>query len=162
MNQPIAKPVVKNKFWVVEDQGKKIATIQARDDGGFVYVHDDKREYFSTTQQLTKQLNIKFSKVIFKHTREHNTVYGYPVKGKAYNEIFDVIRKLPIYSKDSKSKSLYCAGYYYIFFNETWMLTFCPKNITLNRYKFYGPYKSQLEAQEHFTRITDATNQYCS
>ena len=25
MNQPIAKPVVKNKFWVVEDAGQKIA-----------------------------------------------------------------------------------------------------------------------------------------
>ena len=64
MNQPIAKPVIKNKFWVVEDHGQKIATIQARDNGGFVYVHDEIREYFSTTKQLTKQLNIKFSNVV--------------------------------------------------------------------------------------------------
>ena len=158
MNQPIAKPVVKNKFWVVEDAGQKIATIQARENGGFVYVHDDRREYFPTVKQLTKQHNIKFSKALVKHIKENHTVYGYPVKGKAYNEIFDVIRKLPIYSKNSKSKSLYCAGYYYIFLNNIWTLSFCPKNITLNRYKFYGPYKSQLEAENHFYRIENANN----
>jgi hypothetical protein len=32
MSELIAKPVIKNKFWVVEESGNKIATIQARDD----------------------------------------------------------------------------------------------------------------------------------
>jgi hypothetical protein len=58
--EKIAKPVVKNKFWVVEDQGTKIATIQAKDDGGFVYVHDNQREYFPSVQILKKKYNIKF------------------------------------------------------------------------------------------------------
>lgn len=158
MNQPVAKPVVKNKFWVVENHGQKIATIQARENGGFVYVHDDRREYFSTTKQLTKQLNIKFSNSVLKTIKENNSVYGFPIKGKAYNEVFDVVRKLPIYSKDAKSKSLYCAGYYYIFLNDVWILAFCPKNITLNRYDFHGPYKSQLEAEEQLSRIKNANN----
>lgn len=158
MNQPIAKPVIKNKFWVVEDHGHKIATIQAREDGGFVYVHDDKREYFPTTKLLTKQLNIKFSNLVTKPPKDNNLVYGFPIKGKAYNEVFDVVRKLPIYSKNAKSKSLYCAGYYYIFLNDTWSLTFCPKNITLNRYQFRGPFKSQLEAEEQLARIKNASN----
>lgn len=158
MNQPVAKPVVKNKFWVVENHGQKIATIQAKENGGFVYVHDEIREYFSTTKQLTKQLNIKFSNAVLKTIKENNSVYGFPIKGKAYNEVFDVIRKLPIYSKNSKSKSLYCAGYYLIFLNDTWILSFCPKNITLNRYKFSGPFKTQLEAEEHLQRIKNASN----
>ena len=50
MTTPIAKPVVKNKFWVVENHGQKIATIQARDDGGFVYVHDELREFFPSVK----------------------------------------------------------------------------------------------------------------
>ena len=158
MNQPIAKPVIKNKFWVVEDHGQKIATIQARDNGGFVYVHDEIREYFSTTKQLTKQLNIKFSNVVVKKSKENNLVYGFPVKGKFYNEVFDIIRKLPIYSKNLKSKSLYCAGYYLVFLNDTWTLSFCPKNITLNRYKFHGPFKTQLEAEQQLQRIKNASN----
>jgi hypothetical protein len=158
MNQPIAKPVIKNKFWVVEDHGQKIATIQAREGGGFVYVYDNQREYFHSTKQLTKQLNIKFSSLVTKPPKDNNYVYGFPIKGKAYNEVFDVIRKLPIYSKNSKSKSLYCAGYYYICLNDIWTLSFCPKNITLNRYKFYGPYKSQIDAEHDFLRIKNASN----
>jgi hypothetical protein len=158
MNQPIAKPVIKNKFWVVENQGQKIATIQAKENGGFVYVHDEIREHYPTVKQLTKLLNIKFSNVIVKKPKENNLVYGFPVKGKFYNEVFDVIRKLPIYSKNSKSKSLYCAGYYLIFLNDTWTLSFCPKNITLNRYKFNGPFKTQPEAEEQLQRIKNAGN----
>ena len=61
MSDVIAKPIVKNKFWVVEEQGTKIATIQARDDGGFVYVHDDLREYFPTVKILKQKYNIKFN-----------------------------------------------------------------------------------------------------
>ncbi len=158
MNQPIAKPVVKNKFWVVEDRGQKIATIQARDDGGFVYVHDNKREYFPTTKLLTKQLNIKFINLIQQQPKLNNLVYGYPVRGKAYNEVFDVVRKLPIYSKTPKSKSLYCAGYYLILFNGQWTMSFCPKNITLNRYQYLGPYPTQTESEQELSRIQNASN----
>ena len=60
MSELIATPIIKNKFWVVEDQGEKIATIQARDDGGFVYVHEDFREHFSNVNTLKKTYNIKF------------------------------------------------------------------------------------------------------
>jgi hypothetical protein len=61
MTERIAKPVVKNKFWVVEDHGQKIATIQARDDGGFVYVHDEQREYFPNVKNIKQKYDIKFS-----------------------------------------------------------------------------------------------------
>jgi hypothetical protein len=44
MNDLIAKPVVKNKFWIVEQSGSQVATIQAIDEaGGFAYVHDNER-----------------------------------------------------------------------------------------------------------------------
>jgi hypothetical protein len=158
MTELIAKPVVKNKFWVVEDRGNKIATIQARDDGGFVYVHDDLREYFSTTKDMKQKLNIRFGSAVKQKKDTCSEVYGYPIKGKSYNQVYDITRKIPIFSKTPKSKSLYCAGYYYINSNGVWTLTFCPKNITLNRYKFYGPYKSQTEAEENFLRINNASN----
>jgi len=44
MNELIARPVIKNKFWIVEEEGKKIATIQAVEDGGFVYVQEQSRQ----------------------------------------------------------------------------------------------------------------------
>ena len=36
MSEIIAKPVVKNKFWIVESGGLKIATIQVIDEEGGV------------------------------------------------------------------------------------------------------------------------------
>jgi hypothetical protein len=55
MKKLIATPVVKNKFWVVENLGQKIATIQAREDGGFVYVYDEHREFFPSVKNLKQK-----------------------------------------------------------------------------------------------------------
>jgi hypothetical protein len=143
MSELIAKPVIKNKFWVVEDSGQKIATIQAREDGGYAYVHDNQREYFPSVKNLKQKYNIKFStakKIIKENTK---TVYTYPISGRAYNQVWDVQRKLPIYSKTAKSKSLFCAGYYLIKINCVWTENFCPKNITISRYEYVGPFKSK-------------------
>jgi|LakMenEpi03Aug12_release.lakeMendotaPanAssembly.Ray.scaffolds.fasta_scaffold98273_5 hypothetical protein len=145
MNQPIAKPVIKNKFWVVENHGQKIATIQARDDGGFVYVHDEHREFFPSVKILKQKYKIKFGSLNKNIKTLSKNVYGFPINGRSFNEVWDVQRKLPIYSKTAKSKSLFCAGYYLIKLNGTWSTHYCPKNITLSRYNYLGPYKTKEE-----------------
>lgn len=145
MNERIAKPVVKNKFWVVEDDGQKIATIQAREDGGFVYVYDEQREFFPSVKNLKQKYNIKFGTSEKIKKENAKTVYGYPVNSKAYNQVWDIQRRLPIYSKTLKSKSLFCAGYYLIKLNCAWAEHFCPKNITLSRYEYLGPFKTKEE-----------------
>jgi hypothetical protein len=65
MSELIAKPVIKNKFWVVEDSGQKIATIQAKDDGGYAYVHDEQREYFPSVKNLKLKYNIPEDYFVF-------------------------------------------------------------------------------------------------
>lgn len=153
MTERIAKPVVKNKFWVVEDHGQKIATIQARDDGGFVYVHDEQREFFPSVKNLKQKYNIKFDLLERPKKENIKTVYGYPVTGKAYNQVWDVQRKLPIYSKTSKSKSLFCAGYYLIKLNGIWTKDFCPKNITLSRYNYIGPFSIKEDMHKTYQEL---------
>jgi len=153
MNQPIAKPIVKNKFWVVENRGQKIATIQARDNGGFVYVHDEQREFFPSVKILKQKYKIKFGSIQKINKLQTKTVYGFPVTSKAFNEVWDIQRKLPIYSKSSKSKSLFCAGYYVVKLNGDWSIQHCPKNITLSRYSFNGPYKTKEEALQRLEEI---------
>jgi hypothetical protein len=144
MADRIAKSVVKNKFWVVEDQGHRVATIQAVEDGGFVYVHDDQRERFTSIKILSKQYNITFDKVNKKSTKaEGNDIYGYPTQSKPHNELYDVTRRLPVYTKTAKSKSYFCAGYYIVQFESHWAKAYCPKLITLNRYPFRGPFATQ-------------------
>jgi len=142
----IAKTVVKNKMWIVEAYtGTKVGNIMAIEEGGFVYVHDDQREQFTSIKMLSKKYNIVFAKTE-KVKREKQTVYdvyGYPTNSEPRNEVLDVQRYLPIYTKGAKSKSFFCAGYYIIKFSSTWVRAYCPKLITLNRYEYEGPFKTQ-------------------
>jgi hypothetical protein len=145
MSDIIAKPVVKNKFWIVEEGGEKIATIQAIDEGGFAYVHDEQRELFPSIKMISKKYNIEFVKAEKpkKEKLDVYEVYGFPTNTQPNNEVLDVQRYLPIYTKGSKSKSFFCAGYYIIKFSSTWVRAYCPKLITLNRYEYQGPFKTQ-------------------
>ena len=143
MADRIAKPVVKDKFWVVEDHGTRVATIQATVDGGFVYVHDDEREHIPSLKVLKQKYNIKFGAASKPSKEETVTVYGYPITGRSYNQVYDVQKKLPVYSKTAKSRSMFCAGYYLVKINQAWIEHFCPKNITLNRYPYMGPFKTE-------------------
>jgi hypothetical protein len=150
-----AKPVIKNKFWIVERDGEKIATIQAIDEGGFAYVDHMHRERFATIKLIENKFNIKFTKSIEKPKvekpvalREYE-VYGWPTTHKPYNTLYDVSKKLPLFTKSDKSKSYFCAGYYIVKFSNTWTKATCPKLITLQRYEFRGPYHTKEQMQEH-------------
>lgn len=151
----IAKNIVKNKFWIVEESGNKIATIQAIDDGGVAYVQNNTREVFPSIKILQKKYNIEFAKIEKpkKEKLDVYAVYGYPTNSRPHNEVLDVQRYLPIYTKGAKSKSFFCAGYYLIKFSNNWIRAYCPKLITLNRYEYQGPFKTQermVEALKDF------------
>ena len=148
MSETIARPVVKNKYWIVENSGHKVATIQAIEEGGYAYVHDDQRERFSSIRLISKKYNIEFAKPSKTKAEVGSDVYGYPATAKTFNKVYDVSRKLPIFSKSSTSRSYFCAGYYLVQYGNTWLSEFCPKLITLNRYQYTGPYKTAQEAQE--------------
>lgn len=145
MTEMIAKPVVKNKMWIVESLGTKVGNIMAVDEGGVVYLHDDQREMFPSIKILQKKYNIEFVKAEKpkKIKQDVYDVYGFPTNSAPNNEVLDVQRYLPIYTKGSKSKSFFCAGYYIIKFSSTWVRAYCPKLITLNRYEYQGPFKTQ-------------------
>jgi len=148
----VAKPIVKDKFWIVEeDNGNKVATIQTTEDG-VVFVHDQHREKFPSIKVLGKQYNILFDKTKVakqkKKADDEYHVHEFPTSFKPFNELYDVAKKLPIFTKTSKSKSFYCAGYYIVQFNNGWVKSVSPKLITLNRYPFKGPFKDKFEMQE--------------
>ena len=144
-----AKTVLKNKFWIVEHQGEKIATIQAVEDGGFVYASSNERKRYPTIKLLSKERNVVFEEPAKKSkTVVEHEVHGYPTNCKPWNVLYDVKHQFPIYTKTSKSKSYYCAGHYIIRFNNGWVKSYCPKFITLNRYDYQGPFKTKEEMQE--------------
>jgi hypothetical protein len=132
----------------VEQDGQKIATIQTTDDG-VVWVDGQHREKFATIKMLKDRHNVDFVKADKKASGQ-NEVYGFPLTGKHFNELYDVNKRLPIYTKQERSKSFYCAGYYLIKLGTSWTRQYCPKLITLQRYEYMGPYRTeedQLEAQ---------------
>lgn len=144
----LAKPVIKNKCWIVEDNGTKIGTIMANP-SGVVYQNQQNREQFNSLKLLSDRYNIVVEKPAPKQipAQAHN-VYGFPCEHKPHNVLWDLSHKLPIFTKGSKSKSFFCAGYYIIKFNNGWVKSYCPKLITLNRNPYAGPYDSAEEMQE--------------
>ena len=145
----IAKQVVKNKFWIVEDEGEKIATIQAVEQGGFVYVHDSERQRFPSIKMLSSVFNLKFDSSKPTKVKETTTCYGYPCAGTPHNQIWDVQRRLPLYTKTAKSRSFFCAGYYTVKYSNIWVTEYCPKNITVARYEYAGPFKTREETDQY-------------
>ena len=137
-------------MWIVESGGEKIATIMAVEEGGFVYVHEEQREMFSSIKMISKKYNIEFVKAERARPVKQDTydVYGFPTNTQPHNQVLDVQRYLPIYTKGAKSKSFFCAGYYIIRFSNNWVRAYCPKLITLNRYEYQGPFKTQERMTE--------------
>lgn len=149
-----ARPIVKNKFWIVEEAGQQVATIQAAPDG-VVLVKGHKREKFVSFKLLKDKYNIHVGRAV-KQTKspiKTYAIYNYPTDVQPHNELYDVKRKLPFYTKSNKSKSYFCAGYYAIMLNGEWVEQFCPKIITLNRYPYHGPYSTPTQAQTKIQQL---------
>ena len=149
-----AKTLVKDKFWIVEQNGQKLGTLQKQADNGWIFLSkQDKRQVFHTQESLFT----KFGFGIFDDSAptvneevpaSNFDVHGYPCSQHPYNPMFNVQKQLPVYTKTPKSKSQFCAGYYIICFEKGWRKAYCPKMITLSRYEYKGPMKTKLEMQQ--------------
>jgi hypothetical protein len=148
-----AKEIIKNKFWIVEDKGVKFGTISLNDEQYILSTPTGTKIYHSENQ-LTKALNTKLSWTDLEITETlAKEIHGYATNCAPFNPMFDVKRKLPLFTKSDKSKSLYCAGYYIIQFEKGWVKSFCPKLITVERYPTKGPFKTEIEMRQELSRV---------
>jgi len=146
-----AKPIVDGKFWIVEQDGSKVATLHKKENNKFVLSSTTGEVMFNKKQDLTKQFGEGFflnSPKVKVTPADLNECHGFATSVKPYNAMYDVRRKLPLFTKSNASKSLYCAGYYVIKFNKGWVKSFCPKVITLERNEFKGPFKTEFEMKQ--------------
>ena len=151
MTEIHAKPIVDGKFWIVEKDGNKVATLHKKENNQFVLSSTSGEVMFNKKQDLTKEFGEQFfiSNPKVKVTQSTpNDCHGFPTSVKPYNSMYDVRNKLPLFTKSNASKSLYCAGYYVIKFNKGWVKSFCPKVITLERNEFKGPFKTEFEMKQ--------------
>ena len=94
-----AKTLVKDKFWIMEQNGEKLGTLQKQADNGWIFLSkQDKndRQIFHTQESLFA----KFGFGIFDDSNLHKPheeiqtdnfdVHGFPCSQHPYNPMFDV------------------------------------------------------------------------
>lgn len=150
-----AKTLLKDRFWIVEDEEKRVGTL-TWDEDRFMFTDSKKTQFFENKNQLKKTLglDLKNSEVTINNYKSSKNfeVHSYPTSVEPFNTMYDVTRKLPLFTKSEKSKSLYCAGYYIVRFEKGWVKSFCPKLITVERYETRGPFKTEFEMKRELSR----------
>jgi hypothetical protein len=149
-----AKPIIDGRFWIVEDAGVRIGTLQKDETNKFILVAKNNKSIFKDLRTLEKQFGKNFFTVSKKEeSPTNNEIYGFGTNCEPHNPMYDVKKKLPLFTKSDASKSVYCAGYYAIRFDKGWVRSFCPKLITIQRYEYRGPFKTELELKQVLSNV---------
>jgi len=140
----VAKPIVKNQLWVITDGERKVGNVVA-DDSGYDVKIGDQTTHYASTKTIEKNFKITFeSAKRVKQSQENLSFAVWPTQSnRVYNSVFDVQRKLHLYTTSPGSKCYHAAGYFAIRQHRTWETVFCPKYIYLQRYEYRGPELSE-------------------
>lgn len=154
-----AKPILNDRFWVIEDEGVRIGTL-SKDADGFVFSKKGEISFYQDEKQLKKQFGKNFLTAHITQASNNPVeqyVHGFPTRCDPFNSMYDIQRNLPLFTKSENSKSVYCAGYYLIKFNVNWLKSFCPKLITLERNEYLGPFKTEFEMKAKLSNVNRTT-----
>jgi hypothetical protein len=143
----VAKPIVKDHLWVITDGENKVGNVESGE-GGFTLKMGDRVSYFDSTTAITETVPIRFLKPGRTQPSDTPAYARWPVSGRTYNNMYDVRRRLHVYTKTDDSKCYYAAGYYRIQMDGEWQTVFCPKYIFIQRYAYHGPFNTETEADQ--------------
>jgi hypothetical protein len=141
-----AKPVIPNRYWILKQDNRKVGQIEADDSGVTVKIQNRVAGY-KTIRMASREANIEFTKLP-SGKPVTNQVHGFEVTGRVYNPVWDVKHRLPLFTRDTKSKSWYAAGWYMVKQHRAWKAVQNPKLITLQRYQYQGPFHTQQQAED--------------
>ena len=143
----IAKPVVKNQFWIVTNGKEKVGNVTA-DGSGFELKLNGSKSHYKNTRSIERITNIKFENIGKLSNKKADVPFKeYPTTSKVFNSILDIKRKLHLFTKTAKSKCFYAAGWYTIQQGIEQKAIMCPKYIFIQRYPYKGPFKTKSEAE---------------
>lgn len=143
----LAKPIIKNQYWIVTNGDEKVGNVIA-DNTGFDVKLNGHTVHFNNQTDIIKNTKIRFQPMKSNKTIAKIPYPEYPTTTKTYNNVFDIKRKLHLFTKSNKSKCYYAAGYFVIDTNGNKEVVFCPKYIFIQRYDYVGPYKTKDEAEK--------------
>jgi len=140
-NKLKVKPVVVDKHWIIHKQNQKIGDILQNRNGRIqVVIKNNKPLEYKSVDELKQSDLFEFTEIHNNTTVTPTHVLGYPTNGPAFNAMWNLKNKLPLYTLEADSKSWYAAGYYTIKYDTGNVDEFCPKLITLQRNKYSGPF----------------------
>ena len=145
----IAKPIIDKRFWVLQEDNNKVGNIEAVDGGYQVKINNQVVAEYKTIKLVERNIDIQFEAAVKQEKKKRSSVtevHGYPTAGRAFNPMWDVPQKLPVYTKSNKSKSWHAAGWYTVKKGRHWAAMQDPKLILLQRYPYQGPYHTKEEA----------------
>lgn len=151
----MAKTLIPNKEWLITKNKTKLGSI-SKNKKGYKFFKKNLIVPFKTLEEVKVELGItNFDDVPNLKNNSSNDliIYDYPCSNKPFDPVYNLKQKLPLFSKSAKSKSQYCAGYYIIKFRKGWVKSFCPKLITLERYPYHGPFKTEREMKDMLNSI---------
>lgn len=148
-----AKPIIKNEFWVVTDGNKKVGNVIAEGSGFDVKIGNN-IQHFDSKKQIEKKVQIEFE-AIPKPVKEAEPLFSvYPTsKNRTYNHMYDVKRKLHLFTETPKSKCYHAAGWFAMKQGDEFTPVLCPKYIFVQRYEYMGPFKTESEVNSSINSV---------
>lgn len=137
----LAKSVIKDKFWILEENAQRVGMMNFKDDNYVINLR--RKDYIAHDSKELKKLGIEFVKRDLAHGG-HLEVMGYPTDQE---EVFNVkeLDGFPTFTKKSSSKSVHVAGWYGIRFKNGWVATLCPRLTTVKTNTVLGPFKTKMD-----------------
>jgi hypothetical protein len=142
----IAKPIIKDQYWVVTDGENKVGNVIA-DSSGFEVKLNGDLTHFSKVDEIQTKTKIRFEPVKPNKKPLSLPYPEYPTPENVWNSVLDVKRKLHLFTQTEKSKCYHVAGWFVMNQNDVETVEFCPKYIFIQRYPYKGPFKTEEEAR---------------
>jgi len=102
----IAKPLIPNKSWLLERDGKKVGTLN-KERSSYSILKNGNKIAIGTVKDVKEKLGVVFFDVVksVKSETKEYAVYDFPCGSKPFGSVYDIRKRLPIYAKSTKSKS---------------------------------------------------------
>ena len=150
----LAKSVIKDKFWILEENAKRIGLMNFT--GEKYTININRKDYEAVDDKDLKELGIEFVKRDLTHGG-HLEVMGYPTDRE---EVFSVkeIDGYPTFTKKLESKSTHVAGWYGLKFKNGWVASLCPRLSTIKSNTHVGPFKTKIDLRVTINQQKDGLN----
>jgi hypothetical protein len=144
----IAKPVVKNQYWIVTDGKQKVGNVIS-DGNGYDLKIGSTITHYNSTKAIANKEKIEFIPTPKSEKKSIIPTYAvFPTgSNKVYNSMLDIRKKIHLFTKTVKSKCYHAAGWFAVKQGAEYVAILCPKYIFIQRYEYYGPFHTEDEAK---------------